>query len=789
MKVSMRWMALGLCLLLPMLFSCGGGVTTPLVQRTTVQVMPSEITVGASGTVQFSARVNNADYPYPAVTWTLSGCSGEACGAISPVGLYTAPSLIVSPATVTVIATLKEDSKATGQATVTHAPLSLEVSPAQTMTLGAGATQVFTASVTKHPNPDVTWSLSGTGCTGDGCGTLTNATASSVTYDAPATLPNQALVVVKATAVADDTKSQSVSINLMPISVSVIPGPEAMAAPSGTRSFRAIVQYDAQNAGATWKLSGAGCSGNDCGSLTDVTSSSVVYHAPATPPDPPTVTLTATSVTNTVYTATSTITVSSALSVLEGKYAFLIRGYSRETGTGMIETMAGHFDADGNGNLVGLWDANRGLAVEQAQAITGSYAVQPDGRGSMYIETGTTLLTFTLTMDATGAAARLAEGTLQGTEPGQVPGLRGSSGIMARQDPVSFSFSSVNGDRVIALSGNHTGSPAAVLGRFTASPGGVLGAGVVDLSWEENYLGFAKPFPLSGSFGAPNSSSGRGTASLATGQGAFNFAYYIVSNSRILLVQTDARGPNMPTLSGEVRLQTGAGHFANASLSAPLVFNLSGTMGWWDGYSDIDAWIFGTPYPGIAIGEILPNGAGWLAVTYDQNEAGIATANGTGSGDYAVEVNGRVSLALTGHAVAYLTDQNSGYLIRGNMQGSDFGRFEPQAGGPFNLQALSGTFRFNTDLPSSAESLNSSGLLTLGEDGKAVATLSGSISDFSGTLNVDLSGRGVLTLATSSETTPAHMVVWAISPEHCVALMNADPGYVRPVLVHLERLR
>lgn len=791
MKKSTQRFAMGLCLLLPMLFGCGSGTTTFLQPTAAVQVSPDGVELGASETQQFTATVINTTDT--AVTWTLSGCSGEACGTITASGLYTAPSLIVNTATVTVTATLQADSKTAGRATVTHAPLSVAVSPLQPLYLGARTTQLFTASITRHSNPDVTWNLSGTGCTGDGCGTLAGVTGSSATYSAPDTIPNQAVVLVKATSVADTSKSQSVVVNLMPVSVSLNSGPQAMAAPSGKINFRAIVQYDPDNAGVSWSLAGAGCTDSRCGTLKGATPVSVVYQAPAAPPDPPTVTLTARSVTNNAQSAASTITVSSALSALKGKYAFLIRGYRRESGAVTMETMAGHFDADGNGSLVGVWDANRGPVPQTGQPITGSYAVQPDGRGNLTIDAGTAMLTFNLTVDETGAIARLSEDTRVAVSETQAPNsdfppdMRGSSGFLARQDPTSFALSSVGGDRVIALFGNHTGSPSVLLGRFTLSPAGVLSAGAADLSWRGHYYlpGSSNRSPLSGSFSAPDAATGRGGIALTSNQGVFNFAYYIVSNRSVLLVQTDARGDSMPALSGEVRLQSGAGAFDAASLNTPLIFNLSSTIGM-GGANDIDNAIFGNPYPAIYMGQILPNGDGWLAITSDQNEAGTVALDDTLSSDYTVETNGRVTFS---NAFAYLTGLNSGYMMRVGTQGAQFGSFEPRATGTFDLQSLSGTFRFNTDLPPTDESLNASGLLKLAEDGTAVASLSGAISDFSGTLNVDLKGRGVLTLSTSSETNPAHVVIWAVSPYHCIALLRADPLYYRPVLMHLERLK
>ena len=73
-------------------------------------------------------------------------------------------------------------------------------------------------------------------------------------------------------------------------------------------AFTATLQNDTQNQGVTWALSGSGCSGATCGTLTNVTTTSVTYNAPATAPSS-TVTLRATSVANASKSASATITV------------------------------------------------------------------------------------------------------------------------------------------------------------------------------------------------------------------------------------------------------------------------------------------------------------------------------------------------------------------------------------------------------------------------------------------------------------------------------------------------
>src|SRR4029077_4408654 len=93
-----------------------------------------------------------------------------------------------------------------------------------------------------------------------------------------------------------------------PISVSVSPN-SASVGTGGSQNFAATIQNDFQNRGVTWSLSGAGCSGSTCGSLTNITSPSVTYIGPANVTTPATVTLTAPSVSDSTKTASATITV------------------------------------------------------------------------------------------------------------------------------------------------------------------------------------------------------------------------------------------------------------------------------------------------------------------------------------------------------------------------------------------------------------------------------------------------------------------------------------------------
>ena len=91
-------------------------------------------------------------------------------------------------------------------------PTGVTVSPGSA-TVIASSVQQFAAVVTPSgANQAVTWSLSGTGCTGASCGAID----STGRYTAPSTVPSSPTVTVTATSVSDSTKFGSASVTVSP---------------------------------------------------------------------------------------------------------------------------------------------------------------------------------------------------------------------------------------------------------------------------------------------------------------------------------------------------------------------------------------------------------------------------------------------------------------------------------------------------------------------------------------------------------------------------------------------
>ncbi len=124
--------------------------------------------------------------------------------------------------------------------TISVAPMAVSVA--------AGNTQQFTATVTGASNTAVTWSIAG--------GASNGSISSSGLYTAPATAPNPPTVTVTATAQADATKSASASVTVTgaPTSVSVLPS-AATVMNFGTQQFTASVN-GAPSTAVNWQVNG-----------------------------------------------------------------------------------------------------------------------------------------------------------------------------------------------------------------------------------------------------------------------------------------------------------------------------------------------------------------------------------------------------------------------------------------------------------------------------------------------------------------------------------------------------
>jgi hypothetical protein len=284
---------------------CGaGGSPPPPPPPPTIEVTvkPANGSVVLGGQATFTATVTNTTDT--AVSWSVNGVPGgnAALGTITSAGAYTAPTDLPSPATVQVTATSHADSTKSGRGTLaitSDITLSLTPNPAS---VELGATQAFQATVTSSGNPDtaIRWSLSGPACT-SGCGTVD----ASGNYSAPRTLPAPASTMLTAQSVADPSKQISAAVAITSNFSLQLSAPANVPAGGTAAIVATMTPVPGSNPSTTlaWALSGPGCSGSSCGTLTVVTTQtaggspvadSATYTAPAAAPSPNTVTVTVT---------------------------------------------------------------------------------------------------------------------------------------------------------------------------------------------------------------------------------------------------------------------------------------------------------------------------------------------------------------------------------------------------------------------------------------------------------------------------------------------------------------
>jgi hypothetical protein len=183
-------------------------------------------------------------------------------------------------------------------------PISVTVAPTTASVPTGYGTQVFTATlVGDFQRLGVTWALSGSGCGGSTCGTLTNITTTSVTYNAPASVPSPATVTLTATSVADTTKSNTATVTVTQGTLHVAVSPKRSALTlSQTQQYTAMVTNDPLNGGVTWSVDG-----NNGGTGASGTITSAGLFTPGTTPGVHTVT--ATSNSNASVSASVTVAV------------------------------------------------------------------------------------------------------------------------------------------------------------------------------------------------------------------------------------------------------------------------------------------------------------------------------------------------------------------------------------------------------------------------------------------------------------------------------------------------
>jgi len=729
LKVAMKriFCAVGAISAMFALTSCGSGSKGGAGVASVSLINTFAFVIAGSDPIAITATVAGAGGDQ-GVSWNLSignSSCAPSCGTLKPApapsmsAQYTPPKQVGANETATITAQAIADPTQTFVFSFQIRP-TIRVTimdPFVTVTPGGPVTDIHAGIENDTTNAGVIWSLTslttngqnGQSCSPE-CGTLVADAPQLLTahYQPPATMPAGAAVnpMITATSVAVPANSNRFifSIGVPMISVTITNKFSGLLAGDPTVTVHATVPNDV-GGGVAWTLtaSGADCT-PDCGTLTEVGSPSVSakYAPPKVLPVGPAAnpTITATSVADASKSDSFTFTIATASAVLNGAYAFQLRGFN-PSGTAPV-AIAGAFVADGAG----------GISIAEFELNSGGSVVSSSAGGTYDVVTFSGIPRVTITLNSMPVSLVLKCAMSSDGKRGQIIQMDGSgfltSGTLLQQDPTALAADPAGSYAFGVDSDAPVGQRIVEAGQFVLGAGGKsIPGGLADA------IQFGGASPVAGgvnggaaiSMGtatAPDS-FGRGTMTLNVGgTGNVQYSYYVIDGQRMNLLETDAGTALNSLFSGTARRQKA---LDSNTINSAGVLALTGTN-----------LVNGTTVaPDTAIG-LFTIGGTTATATYDRNTGtSVSTlqqvSGSVGSAGFDPGT-GRVLVANTivTEMALYYYDAGSAYAIDISPSTASHalsGQLVPRAPGRFSASAdLSGNLIARAGGSSTAEAPN-----------------------------------------------------------------------------------
>jgi hypothetical protein len=402
------------------------------------------------------------------------------------------------------------------------------------------------------------------------------------------------------------------SSNAIQVSISQAP-PGILTPGAAAVPVTATVTGDSKNAGVTWSCTAA-TAGSACGSFNPMTTPSgtaTMYTAPSSAVG--SVTITATSVTNSAAFATANVNISTS-GGLAGNYAFYVSGLDFNS----VYSLAGSVTIAANGTLTGEQDYNDGSGITSPEPggdmITG---------GSLSFDPTSGLGTLTLITNNKNVG-------VHGTETLALNFVNNNHALIIQADGSATSSGSFDlqtlpstlaGGFSFTLSGAHSGTA------FFGGVFSVAGTSVTNGIFDENDAGnISKNNSFTGALTTADS-FGRGTL---TGTGiATTIVYYTVGPEALRLIDVDSNSTGVGSAFGQ---GASAGTFTTSAIGNS-VFSVQSNFAGVILYA--------------AVGQIVPSGGSFNGVA-DVNEdlVGFGEALTITNGTFTVGTNGYGSLTI-----------------------------------------------------------------------------------------------------------------------------------------------
>ena len=665
------------------------------------------------------------------------------------------------------------------------------VSPSGQNTVGVTLTQQFTAQVTGVDNHAVTWSLSGSACSGSGnpCGTI----STTGLYTAPTAPPSPSTVNITATSVANDGESDTAQVKVVPITVVISPGANQFPVVVGvTQQFSATAVPDAAPQTFSWSLSqnGSACSPG-CGTI----DSNGLYTAPGVVTGSA-VTVTATSPVPTTPPTTGTVNINVVNSRLAGSstYAFRMSGFD---GSGNFVALAGNFltNSDGTAIASGVEDELSATQAVHRTITGGALAMDVNDHG-----------TLTLTTSAGTRAFKVALGQNGDGQMIEFDSHARGSGVFELANSAKFNNTALKSGStfVFGLTGSDTAASqnrAGYVGSFKPDGSGNINSGSLDI----NRNGTASSTTnVTGTYNI--AANGSGILSLTTDIGTFNFGIYVVSgtnnaNTPLTLYMVSTDDPQSASAeAGTLVFQDSGIAGSNADLNAATVIDLTGVSG---------------ANTLVSLTNAGGDGSGHFNGTYDANNAGtIVAAKQITNYAYACTAGGRCTVDLLGDPAAnpvvppvrfveYLSAANRGFLLDQSSAAVFTGTMTPQKGiGLFAGTELAGAFAAATVDSGTPGVTQVEANLLMESPGNDVLNVAGAqdatdaggqhpAQSLAGTFTLDAPGTGTMVLTAP---TAANYVIYAVDLSNGAGgtvqhfyFMNVDAANTSSSILFAER--
>ncbi len=498
------------------------------------------------------------------------------------------------------------------EGTSTPPAIAVAVSPSAAQTIDQGQTKAITATASNDPaNAGVSWAVSGASCNGAACGTLTNSTTTSVTYNAPTAVAANLVVTLTATSVSDTAKSASITITVTPP-----PTITTSSLPDGTVgvAYSATLQESGGVSGFTWSITAgtlpagltlnagtgaitgtpttAGTSNftarvTDSGSpaLSDSKALSITIH-------PPPLVVTTSSLpagdVNLAYSATLATSGGTPPATWSITVGALPGGLLLNPATGQISgtpTTAGtfNFTVQATDSGVPAQNASKALSITINAQLTVTTTTLPDGtQGAAYTASlassgGTGAITWSVILGSLPAGLSLNAGT--GAITGTPTGSAGTSNFTVQ------ATDSLGQTDAKALSITINPAPLAIT--TTSLPNGTVGAAY---NSTVQATGGTPPYTWSITVGSLpaglllNAATGAITGT-PTATGTSNFTVHVVDSSgpaqsddQALSITVNSAGPNDSLLNGSYAFQF-TGWDADGSMAMAGSFAANGAGG------------------------------------------------------------------------------------------------------------------------------------------------------------------------------------------------------------------